>query len=256
MEPAANGTLRRAPGLAYFLDLDGTLVPIVPHPDQACLDRPARAALEALVVEAQGAVALVSGRTIAAVDRVVAPLDLPVAGVHGAERRDATGRYHSLPSVPSEVMTTTRMRLRAIAAACPGSFLEDKGIALAVHFRQAPEHRKWIHAQLTEVVAASRGWLTLQRGKCVYELRPAQCDKGRAVAAFLSEAPFAGRIPVYLGDDLTDEHAFMAVNALGGYSIKVGTGHTAARWRLPDQPAVIEWLLGARPATAKGGEQR
>ncbi|ABI55364.1 trehalose-phosphatase [Alkalilimnicola ehrlichii MLHE-1] len=246
--------LWRRPDLAFFLDLDGTLLPIVPHPDDATLDACGRTVLRELMALSGGAVALVSGRTISAVDRVVEPLRLPVAGVHGAEWRDPAGRYHR-PSAPSpRLMTALRDRLRALTAAYPGTFVEEKGIALAVHFRRAPEYQMPIQRALSEIAAGAAGQLTLQAGKCVYELRPADGDKGRAVRHFMAEAPFASRAPVYLGDDLTDEHAFVAVNALGGYSIKVGAGHTEARWRLPDQPAVIDWLRGNRPAAAIRGE--
>ncbi len=239
---------------AFFIDLDGTLVEIVGHPEHAELTPAARGTLERLWARAGGAVALISGRSIASVDRIVAPLRLPVAGIHGAERRDAAGGLHRAPPVGEEQIACARWELGRIASTEPGVLLEDKGDALAVHYRGAPALEEELRGVVERLAAASGGTLEVQPGKCVVELRPAGHDKGGAVRAFMAEAPFAGRRPVFLGDDLTDEAGFLAVQAMGGAGIKVGAGPTEAAWRLPDPEAVVAWFNGQRSAYREGAE--
>ena len=233
---------------AFFIDLDGTLVELVGHPEHAELTAAGRRALPALEAGASSAVAVISGRSIASVDRLLEPLQLPVAGLHGTERRGADGQVHRAPPAAEELIARARLELGQLAAAHRGILLEDKGSALAVHYRGAQEMAPEIRALTERLAAESAGALEVQPGKRVYELRPAGFDKGRAVAAFLEEAPFAGRRPVCLGDDLTDEDAFRAVLERGGHAIKVGAGLTTAQWRLPDPAAVIAWLAGERVA--------
>jgi trehalose 6-phosphate phosphatase len=135
-----------------------------------------------------------------------------------------------------------RARLAELAARHEGLLLEDKGMSLALHYRAAPQHEALVHDVVRGTAAAlGNDWL-VQRGKMVVELRPAGADKGMAIAGFLADAPFAGRVPVFLGDDVTDEHGFEEVNRLGGHSIKIGDGSSAARWRLRDVYEVERWL--------------
>src|SRR5260363_282210 len=185
---------------AFFLDFDGTLAELAETPNDVRLSARARAVLDGLVQASNGAVAVISGRSIEGLDALLAPLKLPLAGVHGAERRAARGAV-----------------FRAAA---------DRAALRAVE----------------RLVAQAADQYTVQRGKRVFEIKPKQADKGRVIAAFLGEPPFAGRIPFFAGDDLTDEAGFEAVNARGGWSVKIGAGETAARARLASVNALLDWL--------------
>jgi trehalose 6-phosphate phosphatase len=228
-------------GLAIFLDLDGTLVDIAEHPERIVVNATLREMLARLQQACGGAVALVSGRSIAGIDRHLAPLALPVAGQHGLERRTAAGICIELAG--RELLPPVRQALDALLDNLAGVLVEDKGMALAVHYRQRPVLASWLHRSLRQLVAARPG-LALLRGKRVVEIKPAGADKGRAIADFLAEAPYHGRRPVFVGDDITDEAGFAAVNAAGGITVKVGAGSTAANHRLPDVEAVLDWLNG------------
>jgi trehalose 6-phosphate phosphatase len=188
-----------------------------------------------------GALALVSGRAIGDVDRLFPGGTLPVAGQHGLERRAAGGATTRV-AVPADALARARARLAELVARHEGLLLEDKGMSLALHYRAAPQHEALVHDVVRGTAAAlGDAWL-VQRGKMVVELRPASADKGAAIRAYLADAPFAGRLPVFIGDDVTDEHGFEEVNRLGGHSIKIGEGASVARWRLRDVNDVERWL--------------
>ncbi|WP_246494838.1 trehalose-phosphatase [Brenneria izadpanahii] len=225
---------------AFFFDVDGTLAEIRPQPDAVVIPSSVRDNLQALSAACRGALALVSGRPIEQLDKLVAPLKLPLAGVHGAERRDGEGNLHRL-ALPAEVTVPLRRMLEQAIAAMPGALLEAKGMAFALHYRQAAAYRPQI-LKLAESAVAQFPQLTLQPGKCVVEIKPQGIDKGAAINAFMREAPFNGRIPVFIGDDLTDEKGFLAVNAMQGVSVKVGDGSGHARYRLKQVTDVYHWL--------------
>lgn len=239
-ESAPPADLAAAPW-ALFLDIDGTLLDIAPTPGEVVVSEGLRELTGALHRAGEGALALVTGRPVADADRLFAPLRLPVAGQHGAERRDAEGNLHRAGPVPPQ-LDAIRQELAALAARHEGLLLEDKGFSIALHFRRAPELAEWVLARAAELVATAGDALCLQPGKMVAEIRPAGWDKGSAIAAFLAEPAFAGRRPVFVGDDLTDEHGFAVVNQAGGISVKVGPGPSAARWRLPHVAGVHSWL--------------
>jgi len=227
--------------IALFLDVDGTLLHIAATPDAVSIDPAAVALLERAFRATGGATALITGRRIADVDRLFAPLALPVAGQHGFERRDAAGALHRhAQSLPE--LAAMRAPLAAFAADHPGVLIEDKGLSVAAHYRLAPGAGPALGALVERLAAESGGVLAIQRGKMVFELRPAGKDKGTAIAEFLDEPPFRGRTPVFVGDDLTDEYGFSVVNGHGGVSVKVGDGPTEAVARLPDVDAVRAWL--------------
>ena len=226
---------------AFFLDIDGTLLEIAETPDAVHADAADYRLLERLHAAAGGAVALVSGRTLAMIDDLFAPLKLPAAGQHGFERRDGEGRRrrHRFDAA----------RLRPLAAALqkfahqhPGLVFEDKGASVALHYRLAPALRDIAHAQALAAAALLPGEVEVQPGKMVWEVKPAGAHKGLAIEEFMRELPFRDRLPVFLGDDLTDEDGFRVVNRLGGHSIKVGPGASSARFRLADPPAARAWL--------------
>ena len=242
---------RAQPGWAYFLDVDGTLIEFADKPGDVHVDDALLGLLARLHHACGGALALVSGRTLADLEQRLGSVRIPVAGQHGLERRDAAGRRH-VHATPPAAKRELRERLDALVARHPGLLLEDKGLTLALHYRQTPSLAAWLHRLLADWVAGNEA-LQLQKGKWVLEIKPAGFDKGSAIAEFLAEAPFCGRTPVFIGDDVTDESGFARVNLLGGYSIKVGLGRTAARYRLPDVNAVRGWLVGALQAQ---GENR
>lgn len=235
---------------AFFFDFDGTLVELAPTPDSICVPPSLIALLAALRHSSNGAVAIVSGRGIDNIDTFLNMPDLPIAGLHGAERRDANGDTQRIGFNDARLLRIER-ELAVVVERHPGMLLEIKGAAVALHYRNAPE-REGIAREATErLVADYADAYVLQPGKMVFEIKPKGVDKGRALAAFLNEPPFAGRMPVFAGDDLTDEKGFAVVNAHGGLSIKVGAGETSARARLDSVDAlhaqIARWLEAGRP---------
>jgi trehalose 6-phosphate phosphatase len=227
--------------IAWFLDVDGTLLELAPTPSSVRSDDRLQALLSRLHAAADGALALISGRTVAAIDGLFAPYRFAVAGQHGCERRDAGGGVHRHPPA-DQGLAAARHAMATWAAERPGVLLEDKGFSLALHYRQAPEVAEAAQDFLSAILAAGDGGLRLQPGKMVFEVKPAGRDKGMAIAEFMEEAPFRGRRPVFVGDDATDEYGFKMVNRLGGVSVKVGEGASVASSRLPDVSAVRDWL--------------
>jgi trehalose 6-phosphate phosphatase len=232
------------PDCALFLDVDGTLAKVVDDPNLARIEHEVVDLLPRLARRLGGALALVTGRSIADVESLLPKWKLPIAGQHGCERRDAAGKLH-LHEASAETLERMREVFAALAARNPELMFEDKGIALGVHYRRAPQLASHLYRTVRAALAqadAARQYV-LQPGKMLIEVRPKGCDKGEAVTAFMSEPPFAGRRPVFVGDDRSDEHGFVAVEAMGGWSIKVGPGRTSARFRLRNVEAVARWLL-------------
>lgn len=242
---------------ALFLDVDGTLVEIAETPEGVALDARLVEILSGLEAALGGAVALVSGRPIATLDRLFAPLRLPAAGLHGLERRDAAGATTRV-AVSEVALRAARRAFAAFVRSHPGTLIEDKELTVALHFRGAPACGESAAALAEEVTARGRDGLRVQHGKQVVEVRPDGPDKGTAVEAFMAEAPFKGRVPVFIGDDVTDERGFEMVNRMGGHSIRIGRGvATAARRRIGGVGALLRWLetvLGAveAPQSASG----
>jgi len=226
---------------AFFLDIDGTLLDIAATPKAVHTARADCKLVAALYDKADGALALVSGRSLSMIDELFAPLKLPAAGQHGVERRDARGRVRT-PSLPQDGFKGAAQRIREFAERHAGLVFENKGYSMALHYRLAPHLAGAAHAVVREAARAVGEGVEVQRGKMVAELKPAGHDKGGAIEAFMRERPFAGRTPVFLGDDLTDEHGFRVVQRLGGHAIKVGSGQTIARCRLANPAAARAWL--------------
>ena len=231
-------------GVALFLDFDGTLVEIQPRPDTVTVSSALRTTLARVQTALDGALAVVSGRGVDDLEQRLAPLRVPLAGIHGLERRTADGRRQTSATAEA-TLTPVRATIQQFAADHPGLLAEDKGMAIALHYRNAPTHGPAVEAFMQEQQRRVGGAARLQHGKAVVELIGAGGDKGDAIEAFLREAPFAGRQPVYVGDDVTDEHALARVNAHAGISIHVGSGGpTCAHYRLPSVAAVHTWLEG------------
>ncbi len=224
---------------ALFLDFDGTLVEIAPTPAGVVIPQALRDTLAAVQEALDGAVALVSGRPIANLDRLLLPLQFAAAGEHGAEIRYwRDGEVVSETTLPD----AARDSIAALAGRLRGTELELKTASASLHYRQAPEHETAVVAGMQSLEAQLDGY-ALMLGKMVAELKPETVDKGLAIRDLCSRSPFAGRRPVFVGDDVTDEAGFAAVNSLGGVSVKVGDlSASSARYALTDVAAVHEWL--------------
>jgi len=238
-------TARRMPPFggnwSFFLDVDGTLVEYAAHPDGVRVTAELLELLRRLHGVAGGAVALISGRSVADLDRLFAPLSLPAAGQHGTERRGADGTT-SRHGPAIQILGQAAAEIVHLTAAHSGLVFENKGMTLALHYRLAPTLRALAEREMRAIAARLGDAFELQTGKFVVEIKPSGKDKGGAIAEFAAEPPFAGRRAVFVGDDLTDEPGFEVVNRIGGHSIKVGPGITRARWRLFDAAAVRRWL--------------
>ena len=234
------------PSCALFLDFDGTMVDIAAQPQAVHVPGPLIGVLQDLLRHLGGAMAVISGRPIAQIDEFLQPLQLAVAGVHGSERRGADGEMHLLHTHPLDHVEAAA---RALAVGNAGLLVENKRGSLALHYRQRPELEALCLDVMQRAVDESPG-LTLLRGKMVAEAKPGGASKGRAIEEFLAEPPFASRIPVFIGDDITDEVGFSTVQRLGGMGIKVGEGSTVAWHRLPDPATLrreLEAALAGRP---------
>lgn len=241
-----------SPDWALFLDVDGTLLDFASTPSGVDVPPSLPALLERIRRRLGGALAVVSGRPLRDIDAFFAPFVFAAAGLHGLQRRRDDGRLEDEPALPAE-LTDLATRAGAIAARHPGAVVEEKGPCLALHWRGAPDAATELSAFADEALTLLRGY-RLQRGKCVVELRPEGGDKGDAIAAFLEEAPFRGRLPVFVGDDRTDEHGFEVVRARGGVAVLVGTREpSAATHALPDPSGVRRWL---RSFSAEGDPRR
>jgi trehalose 6-phosphate phosphatase len=229
---------------ALFLDFDGTLVDIFARPDLTSVSPQLISMLDHIYQRLGGAMAIVTGRPLADLDRLLAPLRLPAAGIHGIQHRDGTGRVESRcqTAIPDDV----RVQIKALATSDSRLILEDKGHSLGLHYRQAPELETVLRSKLADISGTLGPKFSVQDGKMVLELRPVGIDKGSAIEKFMSEAPFSGRHVVFIGDDITDEDAFAVVNRMHGYSAKVGppgpATHTAAQFSLNDVADVHAWL--------------
>jgi trehalose 6-phosphate phosphatase len=224
---------------ALFLDLDGTLAAIEPRPDQVVAEPERTHLLGRLAETFGGRLAVISGRALDDIDRILDGTIPALAGVHGLQRRRADGSVVSV--APSAALTEARHVIIRRLPAREGLLIEDKGVAMAIHYRQAPECAGEARA-LAEETAARFG-LEVQYGDMVVELRPPGADKGDAISAFMAEPPFAGSTPVFVGDDLTDENGFRAVGELGGYGVLVGPQRmTLAACRLGGVDEVMAWL--------------
>lgn len=242
----SESTVTAAPPLieddwAVFLDVDGSLAEHAPTPSDVRIDPGLLRTLPRLSDKCGGAVALVSGRSIQALDELFAPLDIiAAAGLHGIERRSAAARQHAT-GMDADFLAIAAEAER-IAAGFPGALIECKGGCLFLHWRAAPEAAGALSA-FADTLKPRLESHRLHPSAHGIEVRPVGIDKGVAIAAFMEEPPFQGRRPVFLGDDPADEPGFAIVNAYDGISVLVGPPRdTAARYRLPDPRRVREWL--------------
>jgi len=222
----------------FFLDIDGTLAELQDRPAQAFI--PLRTLDLLQQIQRQGAqIALISGRPLREISAMTAPLKCTAAGAHGAECRDERGRWLFRYRQPAPA--ALRHRLERLIRRFPGVTLENKGYIYALHYRLVKEFALPLRAEMEEIAGDYPHWI-LQQGKCVYELKPGDIDKGSAIARLMRTPSLRERYPIFIGDDHCDEAGFAAVNRLDGLSIKVGPETTVARWRLPNVTAVCNWL--------------
>jgi len=225
---------------AIFPDLDGTVIDLADRPDAVGVDLSTLRLLKALSAKTDRALAIVSGRDIAVIDRLLSPLVLPVAGVHGLQRRDANGRLcKKAPEEPG--LGAIAVLIGAAIGDEPGVLIEQKTGAVALHFRLRPDLEERCRG-IIENIARRRPDLCLARGKMVFEFRRDGSDKGSVIEAFLREPPFFGRTPIFAGDDVTDEIGFSVVNAREGISIKIGEDSTLARFGAQSVREFRDWL--------------
>jgi len=237
---------------ALFLDVDGTLLEIAPRPELVRVPPELPKMLEQLARQRHGALALITGRTLADLDRLFQPWRGAAAGVHGAERRRMDGSIVAeQPTEPDRIAAAAldrmRPKLATLSDRWPGVWIEDKGRTVALHYRAVPERGQEIRAAVTQVAQRESEALRPIAGKMVLELQPSHRHKGAAIAAFLTEAPFRGRQPLFVGDDATDEDGFAEVNRRGGVSVRVGprTSDSVAGHQLPSVADVLNWLAAA-----------
>jgi len=228
---------------ALFLDIDGTLLELAPEPQAVRVPPGLAARIATLAQGLGGALALVSGRPLSDIDRFF-PGRFDAAGTHGAQWR--LGGTETTPGPPvDEALAGIVALLREGTNRLPGVILEPKPHALAMHYRLAPQWEAQVRSLAGRAAERLGPAFRLQAGKLVVELLPAAAGKGAAIRRFMGQPPYAGRTPVFVGDDLTDEDGFAVVNALGGLSIRVGEGEpTLAQSRLPSPAAVRDWLAG------------
>jgi trehalose 6-phosphate phosphatase len=232
----------RLGGAALFLDLDGTLAPIAARPQDVRPDPRRTLLLERLKAGLDGRLAVVSGRTLADIDRILERRITCVAAVHGLVRRDCDGTLHE--PEPHRKMASAVALLKTFAARDSGLIVEEKGHSVALHFRLARHYAAEARSLAHHIV--SQTGLTLQEGDMVEELRTPGPDKGDSIAAFMEEARFKGCTPIFVGDDVTDEHGFDAVSRLGGFGVLAGPQRaTHARYRLGGVEEVMTWLEAA-----------
>lgn len=225
---------------ALFLDIDGTLLDMARTPEAVRVPESLMAALGTLHDALHGALAFVSGRSLAMIDRLFAPLKIPAIGCHGAEIRGADGEVRTLAAPMS---APVRDLLQRLVEAHPGTLLEDKTYTLALHYRLAPEALPELEAALKDheaLLAAEK--VVLQQGKSVIEAKPLGIDKGVGVRTLLGEPPFQGRRPIFGGDDTTDMDVFQILPQLGGKSFSVGRRFEGVDYHFPSPRAVRHWL--------------
>ncbi|MBQ0824879.1 trehalose-phosphatase [Microvirga sp. HBU67558] len=216
---------------ALFLDFDGTLVDIVERPDAVRVDPSLPAVLTTLQERLGGALAIISGRPVEFLDGRFVPHAFDMAGLHGLEHRIA-GKMSMCDPDEHPALRATVERLSAIVSGKEGVLIEDKGCSVAVHWRLAPHEKDFAIATAHAAVEALGADYRVQHGKAVAEILPSAAGKGKVIERFLQEAPYRGRRPIFVGDDLTDENGFKTVNAQGGLSVRIGAGDTIAKVRL------------------------
>jgi trehalose 6-phosphate phosphatase len=226
---------------AILLDIDGTILDLAPSPQQVQVPADLRQTLERLGELTEGALALVSGRPLANIDLIFAPLKLAAIGGHGAEWRAAPGAQVSSRTRPLD--PDLKRKLAAVCEFGPGVVAEDKGYSFALHYRLAPDQAEAVRAAAAAICAeAKAGTIEILLGKSVVEIKAAGISKANAVRDLMAIAPFAERKPIFIGDDITDEPVFAVVTQFGGLGFSVGRVDAAVTGRFATPQSVRRWL--------------
>lgn len=223
------------PRAAFLLDLDGTLIDIAPTPASVVVPQSLPPSLAALRSKCGDAVAVVSGRPIAEIDALLGGAPFAVAAEHGAVVRHAPGLKLVSPTLPT-VPEAWLQSARSLAERHEGAAVERKTHGFVLHYRAVPDRAEVFHLALQTLMAGSQDFALLP-AKMAWEVRPAAVNKGLAVEALMASSPFAGRVPVFVGDDVTDDDGIAAAERLGGVGLKVGKD-------LPSAQAVRDWIAG------------
>jgi len=251
--PVPGALVARLDQVALLLDIDGTLLDLAPTPREVWVPPELAHTLTELLARTSGALALVSGRSVNDIDLIFAPMRLPAVGGHGAEMRlSGTGEASATHAPPMD--PDLKSRLAAIARISPGILLEDKGYSLALHYRLAPHAEQAIY----EAVAAIRtdhpdAPLEVLPGKAVCEIKHSGFTKATGVLELMKHAPFKGRIPVFIGDDITDETVFAIMPELKGLAYSVGRRSELTAGHFDEPRNVREWLARLLDAPRPGG---
>lgn len=228
--------------IALFLDIDGTLLEHQPHPEAVRVDDALRSLLSDAAAKLDGAVAFVTGRTIEMVDRLFSPLHLPTAGLYGLEHRLTPDGAVEKADEPSDLAAVADALHREFRTT-EGIYFERKGPVLAIHTRAAPAALPRVRAAAEKALSTLPEGYRIVAGNAGLEFIPVEALKSAAIERFLEVPPFAGRRPVFLGDDVSDEAGFEYVNGKGGVSIRVRpSAATSARAALADVAAVHDWI--------------
>lgn len=206
---------------AVLLDVDGTLLDLAETPHSVAVPQPLKHALKSLELQSGGATSFVSGRSIADLDRLFAPLRLAAVAGHGAELRAPaeSAPRHYKAAIPEDL----RRRLMEFGTSHAGLLVEDKGYSLALHYRLAPQLGALVHAAVMALCADYPQWaLDVLPGKFVVEVKPRGFNKGTGIRELMKSAPFRGRRPIFIGDDVTDEAAFSVLPEFDGLGFSVG----------------------------------
>lgn len=225
-------------GWALFLDIDGTLLDLAPTPDSVIVPDGLLALLDTLTAHFSGALALISGRSLAEIDRLF-PKGRDAAGSHGVEWR-LSGT--TLMVGGNDWINRVAHQIRSEIQDMPGVLMEVKPRSIALHFQAVPQHGAAVVALMEGIARTVSTPLRVLRGRAVAELIPVGWDKGRAIERFMRLAPYAERVPVFIGDDVTDEDGFRMVDHMGGLSIRVRECSADSGFTLPSSAAVRHWL--------------
>ncbi|MGV0876500.1 trehalose-phosphatase [Martelella sp. FLE1502] len=241
---------------ALFFDIDGTLLDLAPTPDSVVAPEGLSENLAALSDRTAGALALLTGRSIAFADKLFSPHQFALAGLHGAQLRYADGTYYA--TKPSRSFDAAKALLKAQRPEPEKVIFEDKGAAVALHYRLAPDLAPTVKALMKKAARVAGGGWQIQHGKMVIELRPAMANKGEALKCFMKTPIFKGRLPVAVGDDLTDEDMFIAAKRMGGTAIRIGhnIADTAADMVLPSPFALRACLRSVAGSRSQSGRQK
>lgn len=225
---------------AFLLDIDGTLLDIAPSPRQVWVPTGLRRTLTRLTELTDGAVALVSGRSLNEIDLIFSPLQLAAIGVHGAEMRvSGDGEVQSRTAPLSKAL---KRKLATIAELGPGVLVEDKGYSLALHYRLAPDKGAEVLAAVRTICSDAGEAVEILPGKLVVDIKPPAINKGNAVCDLMQLPPFAGRRPIFIGDDTTDLAVFGVIPRFDGQAYSVGGIAAEVDGHFDRPEAVREWL--------------